>query len=100
ATRRRAAMEKAGVEPQAPGHSSGADCPEKSVARKQMAAVLTSCLDKLSIEHRVAFVLCEVEERNSREVSAILDVREGTVRARLMNAKKKLRGVHAEEGLS
>ncbi len=100
ATRRRAAMEKAGAEPLAPGHSSAENCPEKRIARQQMAEILTRCLDKLSIEHRVTFVLCEVEERNSREVAEILDVPEGTVRTRLMHAKKKLRASLTEEGLS
>lgn len=100
ATRRRAAMERASLEPLAPGHSSGGACPENRIAQRQMAEVLTRCLDKLSIEHRVAFVLCEVEERNSREVAEILDVPEGTVRTRLMHAKKKLRAWLTEEGLS
>lgn len=99
AARRRAAMGKAGTEPLAPGHSSTDECPERQIARKQMAEVLTRCLDRLSIEHRVTFVLCEVEDRNSREVAEILDVPEGTVRTRLMHAKKKLRALLAEEGL-
>jgi RNA polymerase sigma-70 factor (ECF subfamily) len=64
-----------------------------------MAAVLTRCLDKLTHDHRSAFVLCEVEELSSREVAEVLDVPEGTVRTRLMHAKKKLRAMIEKEGL-
>lgn len=100
AIRRRAAMQRAGEEVEAPGHSNSSENPEQEASRKQLARVLTRCLDKLSVEHRVAFVLCEVEERNSREVSEILGVPEGTVRTRLMHAKKKLRVFIGQEGLS
>lgn len=100
AARRRAAMERAGQESHAPGHSGVEESPENTVTRRQLAAVLNRCLDKLSVDHRVAFVLCEVEERNSREVAEVLGVPEGTVRTRLMHAKKKLRALVAQEGLS
>jgi RNA polymerase sigma-70 factor, ECF subfamily len=100
AGRRRAAIQKAGAEPEAPGHSGSSENPEHEATRKQLAAVLTRCLDKLSVPHRVAFVLCEVEERNSREAAEILGVPEGTVRTRLMHAKKKLRTLITQEGLS
>lgn len=100
AVRRRAAMQRAGEETHAPGHSNATENPEAEATRKQLAAVLTRCLDKLSVEHRVAFVLCEVEDRNSREVADILGVPEGTVRTRLMHAKKKLRVLISQEGLS
>lgn len=100
AVRRRSAMNRAGEEPTFPGHSSGEESPERSIERRQLASVLTRCLDKLSVEHRVTFVLCEVEERNSREVADVLGVPEGTVRTRLMHAKKKLRAFISQEGVS
>ena len=59
--------------------------------REQAASALTRALDELSHDHRVAFVLCEVEERTSAEVSTIVGAPEGTVRTRLFHAKKKLR---------
>lgn len=96
--RRRAAMKRAEGEAVAPGHSTEAGTPEQQAQRKQLAAILTRCLDKLSVEHRVTFVLCEVEERSSREVAEILRVPEGTVRTRLMHAKKKLRDYIEQEG--
>lgn len=98
AVRRRTAMERAGQEIEVPGHSAEGESPEKSAVRRQMADMLTRCLDNLSVPHRVAFVLCEVEGRNSREVANILELPEGTVRTRLMHAKKKLRAMLEKEG--
>jgi RNA polymerase sigma-70 factor (ECF subfamily) len=56
-------------------------------------------MDELPIEQRVAFVLCEVEEKSSREVAAIAGVPEATVRTRLFHAKRKLRALLEEEGV-
>jgi RNA polymerase sigma-70 factor (ECF subfamily) len=100
AVRRRAAMQRAGEEAEAPGHSNTSENPEEEATRKQLAQVLTRCLDKLSVEHREAYVLCEVEDRNARGASEILGVPEGTVRSRLMHAKKKLRAFSGREGVS
>jgi RNA polymerase sigma-70 factor (ECF subfamily) len=47
----------------------------------------------------VAFVLCEVEERSSQEVSEIVGAPEATVRTRLFHAKKKLRLALTTEGI-
>jgi RNA polymerase sigma-70 factor, ECF subfamily len=93
AMRQRAAFLRLGREP-LPEHAG----PEEVVKKKQLAAALTRALDKLSLEHRVAFVLCEVEERSSREVATIIDAPEGTVRTRLFHAKKKLRLELEREG--
>jgi RNA polymerase sigma-70 factor (ECF subfamily) len=93
AARRRSAMERYADE-----RSTGAvfgdksyDSPEHDAMRERLASALTCALDKLPIEQRVAFVLCEVEERTSREAATIVDAPEATVRTRLHHAKKKLR---------
>jgi RNA polymerase sigma-70 factor (ECF subfamily) len=86
AARRRNAFEKLGCEPAAP-----AGDPEREARRRELAQVLTRALDELSLDQRVAFVLCEVEERTSREAAEIVGVPEATVRTRLFHAKKKLR---------
>ena len=65
--------------------------PERETRRKELAELLTCALDTLPIEQRVAFVLCEVEERSSREASEIVGAPEATLRTRLFHAKKKLR---------
>ena len=81
ATRRRAAIERMSREPSRSSSSWSAD-PEGAFMREQAASALTRALDELSHDHRVAFVLCEVEERSSAEVSTIVGAPEGTVRTR------------------
>ncbi len=93
AVRRRAAVERLGREPEPPH----AVDPEHEARRRQLAAQLTRALDAIPVDQRVAFVLCEVEERTSREAAAIVGVPEGTVRTRLMHAKRKLRELLASE---
>ncbi len=94
ATRRRRAMEKLALEPE--GHSQD---PEHDARRRELARALTRALDELPLDQRVAFVLCEVEERTSREAGTIAGVPEATIRTRLFHAKKKLRTLLEQEGL-
>jgi RNA polymerase sigma-70 factor (ECF subfamily) len=88
AARRRQAMTRLADEPRAPSPP-----PDEGAVRVQVAEALTRALDAIPVEQRVAFVLCEVEERPSREVAEIVGVPEPTVRARLQLAKKKLRAL-------
>jgi RNA polymerase sigma-70 factor (ECF subfamily) len=94
ATRRRAALDRLARQPEV---ESSRD-PEQDVRRRELAAALTRALDQLPVDQRVAFVLCEVEERTSRDVSAIAGVPEATVRTRLFHARKKLRTLLEREG--
>ena len=94
ASRRRAAVARLSLEPE----GNVAD-PEQLQRRKELASLLTRALDTLPLEQRVTFVLCEVEDRTSREVAEITGVPEGTVRTRLHHAKKKLREELSQEGL-
>ncbi|HYQ41312.1 MAG TPA: RNA polymerase sigma factor [Polyangiaceae bacterium] len=73
--------------------------PEHEARRKELADLLTRALDALPLEQRVAFVLCEVEERSSREAAEIVGAPEATVRTRLFHAKKKLRQALETEGV-
>lgn len=95
AARRRAAMDRLAL---VPGGNGPTD-PERSFQQAQLAQLLSAGLDTLSLEQRVAFVLSEVEERNSREVASIVGAPEATVRTRLFHAKKKLRAFLAKRGL-
>lgn len=95
ASRRRAATERYAREPApAPGGT-----PEEQLGRTGLAQALNSALDVLPLDQRVAFVLCEVEERSSREVAEIVGAPEATVRTRLFHAKRKLRDELAERGI-
>lgn len=95
AARRRSALDRLAL---VPGGGGPVD-PERSFEQAQLAQLLSAGLDTLSLEQRVAFVLCEVEERNSREVAAIVGAPEATVRTRLFHAKKKLRSFLEKRGL-
>jgi RNA polymerase sigma-70 factor (ECF subfamily) len=95
AARRRAAMTRMGREPTAPSVT-----PEDEAARQRLAAALTRALDALPVDQRVAVVLCEVEGRTSAEAARIVDAPEGTVRTRLMHARRKLAELLAKEGVS
>lgn len=64
---------------------------EDRVERQQIADDLVRALDGLPLDQRVAFVLCEVEERTSAQAAALVGTSNGTLRARLFHAKRKLR---------
>lgn len=94
AVRRRRAMSAFA---EAPIVESVAD-PATEAARRQLADRLSAEMDRLPMDQRVAFVLCDVEQRSSVEVSTILGIPEGTVRTRLFHARRKLRdGLAAED---
>ncbi|MDX2051213.1 MAG: RNA polymerase sigma factor [Polyangiaceae bacterium] len=65
--------------------------PHHDLERRELADRLNRALDSLPLDQRVAFVLCDVEERSSVEAAAVLGVVEATVRTRLFHARKKLR---------
>jgi RNA polymerase sigma-70 factor, ECF subfamily len=68
-----------------------------AIDRARLAHRLWRALDDLPIDQRVAFVLCEVEQRTSGEVAAILAAPEGTIRSRVFHAKRRLRALLGEE---
>lgn len=76
------------------------DDPEQLARRKQLAELLQRALDELPLDQRVAFVLCEVEERASPEVASIVGAPEATVRTRLFHARKKLRNYLSQQGVT
>ena len=94
ARRRRATQRLAEVE-QVRGAQ--APAPDTVAQRRQLADRLALALDELAHDQRVAFVLCEVEERSAVEVAQILDVPEGTIRSRVFHARRRLRELLAEE---
>jgi RNA polymerase sigma-70 factor (ECF subfamily) len=94
AQRRRRALDAYGELPSNPSKD-----PEQEARRKELATLLTRALDALPIEQRVAFVLCEVEERSAGEAAKIVGAPEATLRTRLFHAKKKLRAALETEGV-
>jgi RNA polymerase sigma-70 factor (ECF subfamily) len=65
--------------------------PEESAASADESGLLRRLIDGLPDEMRQALVLSALEEMNSREVSLVLEIPEGTVRTRLMRAKAELK---------
>ena len=73
--------------------------PADSLETKEKGQQLDEMLRALNPDQRAAFVLCEVEQRTSREVGEILAVPQETVRTRLFHARKKLRVFLEKEGV-
>jgi RNA polymerase sigma-70 factor (ECF subfamily) len=94
AGRRRAAMERLAKQSEPPP----AQSPEQTATNRELARALARALDTLPLDQRIAFVLCEVEERSSREVAATVRAPEATIRTRLFHARKKLRAALEKEG--
>jgi RNA polymerase sigma-70 factor (ECF subfamily) len=67
------------------------ETPERANERRALAVRLERALEVLTIEHRVTFVLKEIEGCEAREVSEILGIPEATVRTRVFHARKRLR---------
>jgi RNA polymerase sigma-70 factor (ECF subfamily) len=95
AMRRRKATERLATEP----HPRSSD-PERNTLRQELARALTRALDRLPHDQRVAFVLCEVEQRDSKEVAVLVGARSATVRTRLHHARRKLRCALGTAGVS
>jgi RNA polymerase sigma-70 factor (ECF subfamily) len=93
AARRRKMTERLANEP-----AQAQDDPEQRTHDKRLADILARILDKLPLDQRVAFVLCDIEARESPEVAAILGIPEGTVRTRLYYARQKVRALLAKGG--
>ncbi len=94
AMRRRNAWQKG-----AQGREDAGQSPDRSATDRDLARQLTQALDKLPLDQRGVFVLCEVEERSASEVAAIVGIPEATVRTRLFHARRKLRELFASEDL-
>jgi len=65
--------------------------PEESLIDADQQAAVHRLIDALPEELRQPLALSTVEELNSREIAAILDIPEGTVRTRLMRARQMLK---------
>jgi len=94
ASRRRAMLTRAGREPTPESRS-----PESSAEGQAFLQALNRALDTLPLDQRVAFVLCDVEERTSGEAAELAGAPEATMRTRLFHARKKLRVALEKEGV-
>lgn len=95
ASRRRAALVRLAAEPERSSTS-----PEASATDRRLLEAIARALDELPLDQRVAFVLCDVEERSSVEAAELVSAPEATLRTRLFHARKKLRAALEREGLA
>ncbi len=93
AARRRAATDRMAVEAPTPDC---AESPEVEHQRRELLRRLNISLDQLPLDQRIAFVLCDVEERTSKEAADLVGAPEATMRTRLFHARKKLRALLEE----
>jgi RNA polymerase sigma-70 factor (ECF subfamily) len=64
---------------------------EQTVIGNDLHTVVHRLIDALPDEFRQPLVLTAIEEMTSREVAAVLEIPEGTVRSRLMRARQMLK---------
>jgi RNA polymerase sigma-70 factor, ECF subfamily len=93
ASRRRAALARLSAEPERSVSS-----PEAAAAERRLIEAVQQALDQLPLDQRVAFVLCDVEERSSVEAAELVRAPEATLRTRLFHARRKLRAALEKGG--
>ena len=74
---------------QVPGHQSGEFAVELSIVMEAVA--------KLPASQRAAFVLFYIEDLSVAEIAIALDVPPGTIKTRLMHARRKVRALLGED---
>lgn len=65
--------------------------PEQLLVSADQHALMQTMIDALPEDLRVPLVLSASDELNSRQIAAVLDIPEGTVRTRLLRARQMLR---------
>ena len=76
---------------------SHAPSPEAEAAREQLRSILERAIAVLPESFRTVFVLHEIEGVTVEEVAQMLDIPSGTVKTRLMRARRKLQQALAPE---
>lgn len=72
--------------------------PQTELGRRQEGALLHRALERIPLDDQIALELFYFEELSTRDVAAVLEIGENTVRSRLARAREKLRGALAELG--
>ena len=80
-------------------HVSYERSPDEKVNDAEADQQLQSALMQLNPDHRIVLVLCHFHNLTYKEISAILDVPEKTVKSRLFSARKNLKELLEREGI-
>ena len=70
--------------------------PEMALGQRQVQDVLLSAMDELSADHRAVVDLTYFHEAGYREIAEILDCPVGTVKSRMLHARRRLKDVLAD----
>ena len=70
--------------------------PATALARRQRSELLRDGLARIPLDDQIALELAYFEAMSTREIAAVLEVAENTVRSRLSRARDKLRAALAE----
>jgi RNA polymerase sigma-70 factor, ECF subfamily len=68
-----------------------AEQPEESARKEEFVKDLVVAIDSLPTDHKVVFVLSQVEGLRYKEISEVLNIPEGTVKSRMFACLKKIR---------
>lgn len=74
-----------------PQFADSSPTPEQRALTSETARAIESALDTLSVEHRAAVVLCDVQGLSYEEAARALGVELGTLKSRLSRARAHLR---------
>ena len=69
--------------------------PERQLGRRQVQSALLTAMSQLSPEHRAVVDLTYFHEIDYRGIAEILDCPVGTVKTRMLHARKRLKGILA-----
>ena len=70
--------------------------PEEALGQRQLQDVLLSAMGELSVDHRAVVDLTYFHDAGYREIAEILDCPVGTVKSRMLYARRRLRDVLAD----
>ena len=66
--------------------------PEHSLINQQLNVAITQAMTVLSVQERLAFVLCHQQELKIDEAAQLMSATSGTIKSYLFRAREKLRG--------
>ncbi|HEX5262301.1 MAG TPA: sigma-70 family RNA polymerase sigma factor [Phenylobacterium sp.] len=69
--------------------------PEQSMGQRQVQAILLTAMDRLSAEHRAVLGLTYFHGAGYREIAEIMGCPVGTVKTRMLHARRYLKGMLA-----
>jgi RNA polymerase sigma-70 factor (ECF subfamily) len=71
--------------------AAGAVSPVQSVLERERAEKLWKAIDALPEKLRIVIIMAAIEEHDVRQIAALLQLPEGTVKSRLFLARQRLR---------